>query len=87
MDHYSEFGAMGHSVKFDYALSTAADLVMRYGPLRGMKCTVKIYDDFRDVGHCAVLTFALGAIAQHLVMCYGPLGQTNYHSAELHQFF
>ncbi len=79
---------MGHSVKFgDALLATAADLVMGYGPLRGMKCAVKINDDFRDVGHSAVLSFALGAKAKDLVMRYGPLGQTNYHSAELHQFF
>ncbi len=44
---------MGHCGKFDYALlDTAANLVMRYGPLQGMKThTVKICDDFCAAGN------------------------------------
>jgi hypothetical protein len=52
---------MGHYGEFGYALwATAADLVMRYGPLRGMKLYSKNYIDI----------YALWAIAQDLVLRY-----------------
>jgi hypothetical protein len=55
--------AMGHCGGFGSTLwATAADLVMRYGPLHGMKPYSK-----------NVLISALWVIAQDLVMPYGPL--------------
>jgi hypothetical protein len=46
--------AMGHCGEFRNALWAAAmNLVKFYGPLRGMKPTVKIRNDFRVMGHSA----------------------------------
>jgi hypothetical protein len=75
---------MGHSGKFGFALRAAtADLVIRYGPLRGMKqYNENLYRFLRcgpsrriwlcTTGHNAVFGFALWAVAQHLVLRYGP---------------
>jgi hypothetical protein len=46
--------AMGHCGGFGYTLwATAANLVMRYGPLREMKPYSKICIDFCAMGHSA----------------------------------
>ncbi len=52
--------------------ATAADLVMRYGPLRGMKPYIKICIDFFYMGHSTGFGNMLWAIAQGLVIRYGP---------------
>jgi hypothetical protein len=76
--------AVGHCGRFGYALwATAADLVIRYGPLRRIwlctmghcgewSSTVKICIDFSAMGHSAGFGYALWAIAQGLVIRYGP---------------
>jgi hypothetical protein len=75
---------MGHSGVFGYALwATVADLVIRNGPLRRIwlcamghcaewRRTVKIFSDFCAMGHSAGFGYALWAIAQGLVIRYGP---------------
>jgi hypothetical protein len=64
---------MGHCSGFGYTLcATAADFVMHYGPLCGMKLYSKIYLDFCAMGHSAGFGYALWAMAQGLVMGYGP---------------
>jgi hypothetical protein len=64
---------MGHCGEFGYTLwATVADLVMRYGPLRGMKLLVKICSDFCAMGHSAEFGYALWAIAQGLIFRNGP---------------
>jgi hypothetical protein len=40
-----------------------ANLVMRYGPLSGMKLYRKIFGNFRDMGHTARFSYALWAIS------------------------
>ncbi len=62
MGHYGQFGCA--------QWATAADLVIRYGPLRGIKRTVK-----------SVLIFVIWPIAQDLVMRMGrvwlsPMGRS-----------
>jgi hypothetical protein len=52
--------------------ATAVDLVMRYGPLHGMKLYSKICDDFCAMGHSTGFVYALWPIAQDLVMRFGP---------------
>jgi hypothetical protein len=54
--------------------ATAADLVMRYGPLQGMKpySKKKICIEFCAMGHSAGFSYALWPIAQGLVIRYGP---------------
>jgi hypothetical protein len=47
-------------------------LVMRYGPLHGMKPYNKICIDFCNMGHSAGFGYALWAVAQGLVLRYGP---------------
>jgi hypothetical protein len=78
------FYAMGHCIGFGSMLwATAADLVLRYGPLRRIwlcatgHCaegsrTVKICSDLCATGHSAGFVYALWAIAQGLVIRYGP---------------
>jgi hypothetical protein len=76
MGHCGEFfNAMDHYGKFGCALwATAADLVLRYGPLRRIwscamghcaECSriVKKCSDFCDMGHSAGFGYALWAIA------------------------
>jgi hypothetical protein len=86
---------MGHCGKFFYALwattanlvvrgwATAADLVLRYGPLwliwlcamgHCAECshTVKICSDFCAMGHSAGFGYPLWAVAKDLVKRYGP---------------
>jgi hypothetical protein len=64
---------MGHCGGFGFTLwAIAADLVMRYGPLRGMKPYSKICIDYCTMGHSVGFGYALWAIAQGLVICYGP---------------
>jgi hypothetical protein len=59
---------MGHCGGFGYTLwATAANLVMRYGPMREMKPYSRICIDF-----CAGFGYALWAKAQDLVIRYGP---------------
>jgi hypothetical protein len=56
---------MGHCDKFgDTVWATVANLVMRYGPPRGMKPYNKIYDYFHAVGHCAGFDNVQRAIVQ-----------------------
>jgi hypothetical protein len=76
---------MSHCGKIGYALqATVADLVISYGLLNGMKQYSKILYPFLRCGTSpriwlcamgpnAVFYYALRAIAQDLVMCYGPL--------------
>jgi hypothetical protein len=64
---------MGHCGIFGCMLwATAADLVMRYGPLRGTKLYSKICIDFCAMGNSTGFGYALQAMAQGLVMRYGP---------------
>jgi hypothetical protein len=75
---------MGHCGGFDNAQwAIAANLVLRYGPLRRFflcpisQCierspTVKICDNFRAVGHSAGFGYELWARAKDLVMHYEP---------------
>jgi hypothetical protein len=64
--------AMGHCGGFGHTLrTTAADLVMRYGPLRGMKPYSKICIDFCAMGHSTGFGYLLWAIAKDLVKRYG----------------
>ena len=54
---------MGHCGEFGYALwATAADLAMRYGPLR----RIWLY----AMGHCGGFGYALWAIARNEVVQY-----------------
>jgi hypothetical protein len=56
---------MGHCDEIGCAVwATAAELVVCYGPLCGMKpyTTVKICDDFRAVGQSTGFGYALWAI-------------------------
>jgi hypothetical protein len=63
---------MVNCCEFGYTLqATAMDLVIRYGPLSGMKLIVKICKDFRTMAHSARISYALWAIAHDLVMRYG----------------
>jgi hypothetical protein len=65
---------MGHCGKFGYKLwATVADLVMRYGPLHGMRSysTVKICDNFCAMGHNAGFGYPLWAVKKDLVKRYG----------------
>jgi hypothetical protein len=64
MGHYGQFGCA--------QWATAADLIMRYGPLRGMNPYNKICIVFCAMGHSAGFSYALWAIAQGLVIRYGP---------------
>ncbi len=76
--------AMDYCSKFNYPLrATVENLVMSFGPLqRTWLCamghcmewsrTVKICDDFHDVGCRARFGYALWATTQAFVMCYGP---------------
>jgi hypothetical protein len=79
--------ALGYCGKFGYALqATAANLVMRYGPLWRIwlytmgQCLegsltvkiVKICNDFRAIGYSAGFGYVLWAITQYLVMYYEP---------------
>jgi hypothetical protein len=62
-------GAMGGWGKFGYVLwATAADLVMRHGPLLRMKPYSKICDDFCAVGQSTGFGYAQWATAQDFVM-------------------
>jgi hypothetical protein len=75
---------VGYYGEFGRALwATAADLVKRYGPLQRIwlcamgHCTeesrtVTIRIDFCAMGHSAGFGYALWAIAQGLVIRYGP---------------
>ncbi len=64
---------MGLCGEFDYVLgATTANLVMHYEPFCGMKPCSKIHDDFRAMSHKAGFVYGLWAIAQVLVMRYGP---------------
>ncbi len=74
----------GHCGKFGNALwATTANLVVHYGPLRQIwLCTmghyavggrsVKICNDFCAMGHSPGFAYVLWAIAQGLVIRYGP---------------
>ncbi len=64
MGHYGRFGSM--------LWATAVDLVMRYGPLRGVKPYSKICIDFCIMGHSAGFGYPLWAVAKDLVMSSGP---------------
>jgi hypothetical protein len=56
---------MGLCGEFGYMLwATAADLVMRYGPLRGMKPYSKDLIDFCAMGHSTIFGYGLRGIAQ-----------------------
>jgi hypothetical protein len=75
---------MGHYGEFGCALwATAADFVKRYGPLQRiwlramghcaeLSRTLKTCIDFCAMGHSAGFGFVLWAIAQGLVIRYGP---------------
>jgi hypothetical protein len=93
---------MGHCGKFGYALqATAADLVISYGPLCGMKQYSKNLYRFLHcgpprriwlcaMGHNALFGYAVRAVAQDSVMRYGSWHQkkkNNYQSAEVHNTF
>jgi hypothetical protein len=78
------FWAMGHCGKICYALwATASDLVLHYGPLRGMKPYSEnlywflLYGPLRKIwfctmGHSTGFGYPLWAIAKDLVKRYGP---------------
>ncbi len=58
-----------HYGKFVCALwATEAYLVIRYGPICSIRCTVKICDDFCVMGHSAGFGYALWAIVQSFAM-------------------
>ncbi len=75
---------MGHCGKFGYTLwATAGDLVMHYGPLRGMRSYSKNlwrflhYGPLRKIWLCAMghspgFGYPLWAVAKDLVKGYGP---------------
>jgi hypothetical protein len=75
MSHYGEFGCALWASTVDlvtYMLwATAANFVMRYGPLRRMKPYSKICDDFCTMGHSTGFGYGLWAIVQGLVIHYG----------------
>jgi hypothetical protein len=63
--------------------ATSTNLVMCFGPLRWIwlcskgQCmewchTIKIFDDFHTMCHSTGFDYALWAMVQDLVMCYGP---------------
>jgi hypothetical protein len=67
---------MGHCGELGYALWViAANLVVRYGPLCGIKPyihVVKLCNDIYTMGLSTGFGSMLQAVAQDLVMCYGP---------------
>ncbi len=66
--------AMGHCGGFGYTLrASLTDLVMRYGPLRGMKPYSKICIDILlcALGHSAGFGYPLWAVEKDLVKHYG----------------
>jgi hypothetical protein len=93
------FCPMGLCGKFGYAgRATEADLVIRYGPLRGMKQYSENLYRFQCCGpscriclcalsHNAVFGYALWAVGQDLVMRYGPQRQISYQSIEVQNSF
>jgi hypothetical protein len=87
MGHCGEFGwlcAMGHCCEFGNVLwAPVANLVMHHGLLRQIwlcimgpcverSFTVKICDNFCEVGDNARFNLAIWAMVQDFVMFYGP---------------
>jgi hypothetical protein len=64
---------MGHYGEFGCALwSTVADFVIRYGPLKRIDYALWATAWNEAIKKKSILIFALRAIAQDLVMSYGP---------------